>query len=258
MMEGGKLAIADNILKGLQDQKTLFPPQPIVKQLLKNHGLSPEPVEEKTQEFVSLDGRAKHKDLQALLPKTKVTNREIATVEAFGNIGLNFLKKRNAADPSKGPSNMTAMMDSPEFAHSEFKEVGDSFALYGKTITITKIAPSKQAGKIDVDQSYEGHNIRTVGIDPKQITSAAIKQVRYVKDKAKEVGASMPSSIVGFFVKPGDKVKKGQPVVTTEAMKIQHSLLAPEDGVVESIHEFDKSDPSKNIVERNEVLLTLR
>ena len=34
---------------------------------------------------------------------------------------------------------------------ARFKEVGDSFALYGKTITITKIAPSKQAGKIDVD-----------------------------------------------------------------------------------------------------------
>jgi biotin carboxyl carrier protein len=257
-MKGGKLAIAENILKGLQEWKTLLPRPPIVRQLLKNHGLSPEHKEEKIQPIKHFDQKEKHRELQDALPRTPVTNREIATVEAFGNIGLTFLKKRDKADGSNGPSDMTSMMDTPEFTHSEFKKVGDAFILFGKTITITKINSSKQPGKIDVDYSYEGHHIRTTGIDPKQITSEAIKQVKYVKDKTREVGASMPSSIVSFFAKPGDFVKKGQPVVTTEAMKMQHSLVAPRDGVIESLHDFDTSDPAKNIVERNEVLFSLK
>jgi len=35
--------------------------------------------------------------------------------------------------------------------------------------------------------------------------------------------------------KPGDTVAKGQPVVVLEAMKMEHALVAPFDGVVETV-----------------------
>ena len=42
----------------------------------------------------------------------------------------------------------------------------------------------------------------------------------------------MPGKIVAAPVKPGDTVGKGQPVIVLEAMKMEHALTAPFDGVV--------------------------
>jgi len=47
--------------------------------------------------------------------------------------------------------------------------------------------------------------------------------------------APMPGKIVAAPAKPGDTVSKGQPVVVLEAMKMEHALVAPFDGVVETV-----------------------
>ena len=47
--------------------------------------------------------------------------------------------------------------------------------------------------------------------------------------------APMPGKIVAAPVKAGDAVTKGQPVVVLEAMKMEHALTAPFDGLVESV-----------------------
>ena len=47
--------------------------------------------------------------------------------------------------------------------------------------------------------------------------------------------APMPGKIVAAPAKAGDAVLKGQPVVVLEAMKMEHALTAPFDGVVESV-----------------------
>jgi len=44
--------------------------------------------------------------------------------------------------------------------------------------------------------------------------------------------APMPGKIVAAPAKAGDAVTKGQPVVVLEAMKMEHALTAPFDGVV--------------------------
>ena len=44
--------------------------------------------------------------------------------------------------------------------------------------------------------------------------------------------APMPGKIVATPAKPGDTVTKGQPIVVLEAMKMEHALVAPFDGVV--------------------------
>jgi len=45
----------------------------------------------------------------------------------------------------------------------------------------------------------------------------------------------MPGKIVQILVKTGDKVKRGQPLATLEAMKMEHTLSAPADAVVASV-----------------------
>ena len=44
--------------------------------------------------------------------------------------------------------------------------------------------------------------------------------------------APMPGKVVSFAVKAGDKVEKGQPLAVMEAMKMEHTIAAPADGVV--------------------------
>ncbi|HYD18434.1 MAG TPA: acetyl/propionyl/methylcrotonyl-CoA carboxylase subunit alpha [Patescibacteria group bacterium] len=48
--------------------------------------------------------------------------------------------------------------------------------------------------------------------------------------------APMPGKVVAVRVQLGDKVSKGQPLVIVEAMKMEHTIIAPADGIVEKIH----------------------
>ena len=49
------------------------------------------------------------------------------------------------------------------------------------------------------------------------------------------LSAPMPGKILSFSVKAGDTVKKGQPLAVMEAMKMEHTIAAPADGVVEEL-----------------------
>ena len=47
--------------------------------------------------------------------------------------------------------------------------------------------------------------------------------------------APMPGKVVAVLVSAGQSVKKGEPLVIMEAMKMEHTIAAPHDGVVEEI-----------------------
>ncbi|MFT4242341.1 MAG: acetyl/propionyl/methylcrotonyl-CoA carboxylase subunit alpha [Acidovorax sp.] len=66
-----------------------------------------------------------------------------------------------------------------------------------------------------------------------QIT--ALDLLAHAGETAAEGGrltAPMPGKVVSFAVKAGDKVAKGQPLAVMEAMKMEHTIAAPADGVV--------------------------
>jgi len=45
--------------------------------------------------------------------------------------------------------------------------------------------------------------------------------------------ALMPGRVVKLMAKPGDAVKKGQALLILEAMKMEHTIVSPRDGVIE-------------------------
>ncbi|MBQ0132536.1 MAG: biotin/lipoyl-binding protein, partial [Comamonas sp.] len=47
--------------------------------------------------------------------------------------------------------------------------------------------------------------------------------------------APMPGKVVSFAVKAGDTVTQGQPLAVMEAMKMEHTIAAPADGVVQEL-----------------------
>ena len=53
--------------------------------------------------------------------------------------------------------------------------------------------------------------------------------------EAGRLTAPMPGKVVSFAVKAGDKVSKGQALAVMEAMKMEHTIAAPLDGVVQEL-----------------------
>jgi 3-methylcrotonyl-CoA carboxylase alpha subunit len=49
------------------------------------------------------------------------------------------------------------------------------------------------------------------------------------------LAAPMPGRVIKLLVEPGAKVKKGAPLLILEAMKMEHTITAPADGVVKEI-----------------------
>jgi 3-methylcrotonyl-CoA carboxylase alpha subunit len=49
------------------------------------------------------------------------------------------------------------------------------------------------------------------------------------------IEAPMPGLVIAVFVEPGESVRKGQKLLTLEAMKMEQALLAPFDGVVTAL-----------------------
>jgi biotin carboxyl carrier protein len=53
--------------------------------------------------------------------------------------------------------------------------------------------------------------------------------------KVNEVKAPMPGMVLKILVKDGDEVKKGDPLLVLEAMKMENILKSPTDGVIKKI-----------------------
>ncbi len=47
--------------------------------------------------------------------------------------------------------------------------------------------------------------------------------------------APMPGQIIALFAKVGDSVRRDQPILVLEAMKMEHTILAPIDGRIERL-----------------------
>ena len=114
----------------------------------------------------------------------------------------------------------------------------------GETVNIdlakgkTMIVKLNQISEPDVDGirtlyfSINGQNQEiTVKDNAVHQTAASTRKAEPTNEN--EVGATMSGSVLKLLVKKGDTVKKGQPLLVTEAMKMETTIQAPEDGVIE-------------------------
>ena len=74
------------------------------------------------------------------------------------------------------------------------------------------------------------------GITAEVIYHPAVSAADGDEEDAGKLTAPMPGRVVAVRVQLGDSVKKGQPLVIVEAMKMEHTIMAPADGIVEKIH----------------------
>lgn len=71
-------------------------------------------------------------------------------------------------------------------------------------------------------QDEQARMMRTLGLDK-------------VERKVSELKAPMPGLVLNVLVKPGDAVKKNDPVLVLEAMKMENVIKAPGDAVVAAV-----------------------
>ncbi|MEY3629363.1 MAG: putative biotin carboxylase subunit of methylcrotonyl-CoA carboxylase [Pseudomonadota bacterium] len=86
----------------------------------------------------------------------------------------------------------------------------------------------RQGARFDVFVSGKGETLTLK--DP--LASAGQAEA----DHAGSLTAPMPGKIIAIEVKAGEKVKRGQALLVMEAMKMEHTIMAGVDGVVENIY----------------------
>ncbi|MBP2027474.1 pyruvate carboxylase [Acetoanaerobium pronyense] len=108
----------------------------------------------------------------------------------------------------------------------------------GKTIIIKLLEIGKLDGEGNRALAFEVNgNRREIKIHDKD--SGKENNVVFTKmadpENEKEIGASIPGTVLKVLVKEGDKVEAGQSLMIIEAMKMETNIVAKEESIIESI-----------------------
>ena len=85
---------------------------------------------------------------------------------------------------------------------------------------------------------YEDQDVTHVFAAQGATRITLIDRLAHAGDESTEGGrltAPMPGKVLSFAVRAGDSVRAGQPLAVMEAMKMEHTIAAPADGIVEEL-----------------------
>ncbi|HYO25102.1 MAG TPA: biotin/lipoyl-containing protein, partial [Lacipirellulaceae bacterium] len=94
---------------------------------------------------------------------------------------------------------------------------------------------------------------REVTVTDRSLVNEATVAVKAEPNNPKQIGASMPGMVVLVAVQGGEKVARGQKLMTLEAMKMETTIAADADGAVATVHVTAGSQ-----VEVGDLLITLQ
>ncbi|MCW0484789.1 biotin/lipoyl-containing protein [Gaoshiqia sediminis] len=69
-----------------------------------------------------------------------------------------------------------------------------------------------------------------------EYTTKYRNRVKWEKPDENELYSFIPGTIIDVFVKPGDKLKEGDPLLILEAMKMHNIVQMPFNGKIVSVH----------------------
>lgn len=185
------------------------------------------------------------------------SEEDVLTFAMFPEIGRAFLEHRAAGTLVPEPLEPPAHLNGPKRAPTEF-----NIAIHGETyhVKVTGAGHKGQADRrfyLSIDGVPEEVVVET--LDEIVLTGGAEGAVKKAitgrRPKPSEPGhvaTSMPGNIVDVLVKEGDRVQAGQPVLVTEAMKMETEIQAPIAGTVTAVF-VSKGDA----VNPDEVLLEI-
>jgi len=106
----------------------------------------------------------------------------------------------------------------------------------GKTLMVKYVGVSDPHPNGERHVFFELNGIpRSVTVIDRSLESDIVKAEKAAPSDPTHIGASMPGMVVSLAVQVGDPVRKGQKLLVIEAMKMQTTLVAEQDGKVDRV-----------------------
>ncbi len=183
------------------------------------------------------------------------SEEDVLTYAMFPDIGKEFLMQRNANELVPEPLEAINGDNICTPAATEF-----NVSLHGETyhIQVNGTGYKNQQQRpyyVSVDGVPEEimlQPLNEINLNGDQQTSSAMSDGQRPRaTKPGHVTTSMPASIIDVVVKLNDKVKAGDPVLITEAMKMETEIQAPISGTIIAIHvsKGDTVTPDEALIE---------
>jgi len=187
--------------------------------------------------------------LRAEIGELARSEEDVLTYAMFPDLGKSFLEQRAAGTLQPEP------LLPPEDAQLKAADGGTPtefvIDVHGESyqVAITGVGV-KGTGKRHFFLTLDGMPEEVV-FEPLNEYRAEGGKGRKQATKAGHVTTGMPGNIVEVLVKEGDRIAAGQPVLITEAMKMEAEVQATIDGVVTAIHvaKGDRVTPGEVLVE---------
>jgi pyruvate carboxylase subunit B len=184
------------------------------------------------------------------------SDEDVLTIAMFPEVGRQFLQHRAARTLEPEPLDPPPTAEAAGTAPTEFNIVvhGESYH-----VRVTGAGHKEQSERhfyLDIDGMPEEVVVET--LDQIVLTGGAQGAVKKAiagkrprPSKEGDVTTSMPGNIVDVLVRDGDRVEAGQPLLITEAMKMETEIQAPIAGQVASVfvQKGDAVNPDEVLVE---------
>ncbi|MDH5436074.1 MAG: sodium-extruding oxaloacetate decarboxylase subunit alpha [Gammaproteobacteria bacterium] len=194
--------------------------------------------------------------LRTEIKKLAKSEEDVLTYAMFPDIARKYMEERAAGtltpellEPIQTQASVGGLCG---IAPTEF-----NVTMHGETynINITGSGHEKQALRpffVTVDGVPEEIIMETLGAMANETIPASGKGSKYPRaTKPGHITASMPGTVVEVLVKEGDEVKAGDPVLVTEAMKMETEVQSPISGKVVAVHasKGDTVNPDEALIE---------
>jgi pyruvate carboxylase len=209
-----------------------FPPEGFPKDLQAKVLKGEKPLSGRAGDFLApVDLEAKRKELEMVIDR-QAGETDLASYLMYPKVFRDYAEhRREFGDVSLLPTSsfFYGLRDRDEIAVDIDK---------GKTLIVRQTGRSDtpdDEGKIKVFFELNGQP-RAV-----RIAKAGAENTARVRPKADaanpdHVGAPMPGTVVTVAAKPGQKISKGAPMVSLEAMKMETMLTAERDATIKAVH----------------------
>ncbi|MFC5712300.1 pyruvate carboxylase [Thalassorhabdus alkalitolerans] len=161
----------------------------------------------------------------------QVTSHDMLSYALYPKVFMDFERFRQQFGD-------VTVLDTPTFFYG--LRLGEEIEVeieQGKTLIVKLVSISKPQDNGNRIVYFElNGQPREVVIKDQNVKTAASVRPKADKSSENQIGASMPGTVIKALVAKGEKVKKGDHLMITEAMKMETTIQAPFDGEVKEIY----------------------
>ncbi|RSL31109.1 pyruvate carboxylase [Salibacterium salarium] len=164
----------------------------------------------------------------------QVTSHDMISYALYPKVFMDFERFRQQFGD-------VSVLDTPTFFYG--LRLGEEIEVeieQGKTLIVKLISISKPQDNGNRIVYFElNGQPREVIIKDQNAKTTETERPKVDKTNPNQLGASMPGTVVKKLVEKGEKVKKGDHLMITEAMKMETTVQAPFDGKIKNVHVTD-------------------